>query len=74
MELLPELVRKSRKTLARHFPEAWRTGQIVIHEGDGWRGDPTFQPNRSRRFDIINVGATAEEIPADLYRQLAAGG
>jgi len=43
--------------------------QIQLSTGDGWKGWPSEAP-----FDVIHVGAAAEEIPEALVEQLARGG
>jgi protein-L-isoaspartate(D-aspartate) O-methyltransferase len=44
------------------------SGVTIIH-GDGFNGYPQLSP-----YNFIHVGATCEDTPAELYRQLAPGG
>ncbi len=64
LEVIPELARQARSRL-----QALGLENVVIHEGDGWRGLPEAAP-----FDVIVVAAAAPEIPPALEEQLAPGG
>lgn len=64
IEIIPELARKARETLIR-----LGTTNIEIKEGDGYQGWPEEAP-----FDAIVVTAASSEIPAELVRELKAGG
>merc|ERR1711933_224085 len=46
-----------------------KTGQLVVRQGDGWKGAPLEAP-----FDCIHVGAAAEHFPDALFEQLKPGG
>jgi protein-L-isoaspartate(D-aspartate) O-methyltransferase len=45
------------------------SGTVQIQLGDGWKGLPSEAP-----FDVIHVGAAAEELPIALVHQLTVGG
>ena len=64
IEIVPELARSARKRLADLGYD-----NVVVHEGDGYRGLPETAP-----FAGIMVTAAAEEIPQPLIEQLAPGG
>ena len=64
VEIVPELARRSRRTLA----ELGYTN-VDIREGDGSSGWPDAAP-----FDAILVSAAPREVPPALLAQLAPGG
>ena len=45
------------------------SGTVKVALGDGWKGLPSEAP-----FDVIHVGAAAEEMPVELVQQLTVGG
>ena len=45
------------------------SGTVQVQLGDGWKGLPSEAP-----FDVIHVGAAAEEMPIELVHQLTVGG
>jgi protein-L-isoaspartate(D-aspartate) O-methyltransferase len=45
------------------------SGTVQVQLGDGWKGLPSEAP-----FDVIHVGAAAEELPVELVHQLTVGG
>lgn len=69
VELLPELVEFSQRQLCQFYPNL----NIVVHQGDGWLGDPTWKKG-DPLFDVINVGAASKGLPQLLFQQLAPGG
>lgn len=64
LEVVPELARQARARM-----QELGLANVVIHEGDGWRGLPEAAP-----FDVIVVAAAAPEIPEALVEQLKPGG
>mmetsp|Transcript_10647 Transcript_10647/g.14264 ORF Transcript_10647/g.14264 Transcript_10647/m.14264 type:complete len:240 (+) Transcript_10647:29-748(+) len=69
IDVIPELVDWGQKNVAKHLEPQLKEGRISIKYGDGWKGDPENGP-----FDVIHVGAGAEELPQDLVKQLKPGG
>jgi protein-L-isoaspartate(D-aspartate) O-methyltransferase len=64
IEIVPELARSAAVRLkALHYDN------VVVREGDGYRGWPEHAP-----FDAIIVTAAPERIPQPLIEQLAPGG
>jgi protein-L-isoaspartate(D-aspartate) O-methyltransferase len=64
IEIIPELARTARQTLA-----ALAQGRVTVHVGDGRGGLPERAP-----FDRIIVTAAPPEVPGALLEQLAPGG
>jgi len=64
IEIVPELARRARRTLAEGG-----YANVSVIEGDGYRGLPDEAP-----FDGIIVTAAPEQIPQPLVEQLAMGG
>lgn len=63
VERIPELAARARRNLAAAGYE------LDVREGDGSLGVPDRAP-----YDGIAVAATAHDVPAPLYEQLAPGG
>lgn len=66
---IEELVEISRKNIARNYKEYLADGSITLVAGDGRKGLSQYGP-----YDVIHVGAAAEEIPMPLVEQLAPNG
>lgn len=64
IEIVPELARTARQTLA-----ALNHGRVTVHVRDGHAGLPERAP-----FDRIIVTAAPSEVPPALLEQLASGG
>lgn len=64
VEIVPELARTARETLA-----ALGIANVHIHDGDGYHGWPDAAP-----YDSILVACSPDHIPADLVDQLKPGG
>ena len=71
IDVIPELVAWSKKNFGKDAVtrKLLESGRVMLRPGDGWRGVPEAGP-----FDLIHVGAAAEEVPAALVEQLALGG
>jgi protein-L-isoaspartate(D-aspartate) O-methyltransferase len=65
IERLSDLAERARTALAA----AGYADRVVVHVGDGTRGDPEHAP-----FAAIAVAAAAPKPPASLYEQLDEGG
>ena len=69
IEHIEELVEMSKVNIAKSHKQFLEDGSIKIVVGDGRKGLPEYAP-----YDLIHVGAAAEELPAALVEQLAPGG
>lgn len=65
----PELVRTSIANLNSDDPDMITSGKLKIVQGDGREGYLKYAP-----YDVIYVGAAAEETPDKLIKQLKKGG
>jgi protein-L-isoaspartate(D-aspartate) O-methyltransferase len=71
VELVPELVERSRETL-RQDPATrsmFESGHLTVHQADAHYGCDANAP-----YDAIHVGAAAEGVPQALEAQLKPGG
>ena len=68
IDIYPKLVEKSLNNINKMNQDLLKNGKLDIIVGDGWEGYPELL------FDAIHVGATAEELPIKLWRQLKPGG
>jgi protein-L-isoaspartate(D-aspartate) O-methyltransferase len=59
----------SKANIKKSYASYLNAGKLVILEGDGRLGLPTYAP-----YDVIHVGAAVEEVPKPLLDQLANGG
>ena len=57
------------KLLSKRYGGSNGNNNVIIKCGNGWLGDSRYAP-----YDAIHVGASANEIPKDLLKQLAPGG
>ena len=69
IEHIDELVDISRANIAKNHKEYLDDGSITIVVGDGREGLAAFGP-----YDVIHVGAAAQEVPKPLLDQLAPNG
>ena len=69
VEHIPELVNMSIENISKHYKHYLDNGKINVILGDGREGLPNHAP-----FDVIHVGAAAEDVPKNLQEQLANGG
>ena len=68
IDIYPKLVDKSIHNINKMNSDLLKNDKLDIIVGDGWEGYPGIL------FDAIHVGATAEELPIKLWRQLKSGG
>ena len=68
IDIYPKLVEQSINNINKMNSDLFKNGKLDIIVGDGWEGYPGIL------FDAIHVGATAEELPIKLWRQLKSGG
>ncbi len=69
VEHIEELLEMSKENIAKSHKEFLEDGSITIKLGDGRKGLAENGP-----YDVIHVGAAAEEVPSPLIEQLAPGG
>lgn len=69
VEHIKELVETSLQSLKRDCPELLDSGRVKIVLADGRLGLPEHAP-----YDVIHVGARAENLPETLVEQLKEGG
>lgn len=63
------LVDLTKQNIQKHDRDLLDSGTVQVQLGDGWKGLPSEAP-----FDVIHVGAAAEELPIELVHQLTVGG
>ena len=68
IDIYPKLVELSINNINKMNSDLLKNDKLDIIVGDGWEGYPVIL------FDAIHVGATAEELPIKLWRQLKPGG
>ena len=68
IDIYPELVEKSLNNIRKNNSDLLIHNKLKIIVGDGWEGYPELL------FDAIHVGASANELPINLWRQLKPGG
>ena len=66
---IDELVEMSKINIAKSHNGFLLDGSINLVVGDGRKGLPEYAP-----YDVIHVGAAAEEFPENLVDQLAPNG
>uniref|UniRef100_A0A7S4T273 protein-L-isoaspartate(D-aspartate) O-methyltransferase n=1 Tax=Alexandrium monilatum TaxID=311494 RepID=A0A7S4T273_9DINO len=69
IDYLAPLVQLSERNIRKADGHLLDTGQLVLKQGDGWKGCPEEAP-----FHCIHVGAAAESMPEALLEQLRPGG
>lgn len=69
IDRIDSLVDLAISNVKKHDSELLESGRVEIHSGDGWAGWPAQAP-----FNVIHVGAAAEDIPKALLSQLSIGG
>mmetsp|Transcript_109550 Transcript_109550/g.353552 ORF Transcript_109550/g.353552 Transcript_109550/m.353552 type:complete len:283 (-) Transcript_109550:37-885(-) len=69
IDYLAPLVQLSVSNIKKADGHLLDSGQLVVKQGDGWKGSPEEAP-----FDCIHVGAAAESMPEALVAQLRPGG
>jgi protein-L-isoaspartate(D-aspartate) O-methyltransferase len=69
IETVPSLVEKCIENIRNDDPSLLESKRIRIIQGDGHMGSTAHEP-----FDVIYVGAAAQEMPNELIRQLKPGG
>tara|TARA_B100000123_G_scaffold162142_1_gene120064 strand:+ start:1751 stop:2557 length:807 start_codon:yes stop_codon:yes gene_type:complete len=72
IDIYPKLIERSKENINKNHSQLFNTGRLKIILGDGWKGYPSENPNPI--YDVIHVGACAENIPLNLWNQLKPGG
>lgn len=70
IEIIPELVEKSKENLNAYDGELLQSGRVHVVRGNGWEDECVA----NGPFDVIHVGAAADEVPDSLLRALKVGG
>jgi protein-L-isoaspartate(D-aspartate) O-methyltransferase len=69
IDVHPYLVDLANRNIQECDGDLLESGTVSVKLGDGWKGLPSEAP-----FDVIHVGAAAEELPIELVHQLTVGG
>tara|TARA_Y100000768_G_C23928955_1_gene659042 strand:- start:390 stop:1046 length:657 start_codon:yes stop_codon:yes gene_type:complete len=76
IDVVPESIEKSRKVVNQYFPELLKYNTYNRHfqfiEKDGKYGHP--KQSNDELYDGIHIGAASDNIPYDIFTQLARGG
>ena len=70
IDIYDELVKNSLNNIKKNNSDLLNHNKLNIIVGDGWAG----YPDKNLLFDAIHVGASADELPINLWRQLKPGG
>ena len=76
IDVVPESIEKSRTVVNQYFPELLKYNTYNRHfqfiEKDGKYGHP--KQSNDELYDGIHIGAASDNIPYDIFTQLARGG
>ena len=72
IDIYKKLIDYSINAIKINHSQLLDSGKIKLVLGDGWKGYPAN--SQKEIYDVIHVGATAEEIPKQLWKQLKKGG
>jgi len=69
LEYVKEVFEQGKQNINKHHSKLLNSGAIKLIRGDGWQGSKANGP-----YDAIHVGASAAELPIQLFYQLSIRG